>query len=153
MRKFKASSACDYQGMKIWLLLFNIIPLQGNAPLSPSLFELAYPFQIEVLFLVLQILVHCRYDAFIASKLCSTKIGFQFWEQIEVRRGHIRRLFGVGGEEGLRIRIQSQQTWQLATCEQAHCPARAERLESISAQTPQLCYIICTIYRATIISR
>ena len=38
-----------------------------------------------------------------------------------------------GGEEGLRIGIQSQQSWQLATCEQAHCPARAEHLESIDA--------------------
>ena len=37
----------------------------------------------------------------------------------------------MGDEEGLRIRIQSQQSLQLATCEQAHCPARAERLESI----------------------
>ena len=62
---------------------------------SPSLFELVLPFQIKVLFLVLQILVHCCYDAFIASKLCSTKVGFQFWEQIEVRRGHIRRIWGM----------------------------------------------------------
>ena len=100
-----------------------MIPLQGNA-LSPSLFELAYPFQIEVLFLVPKVFVHCFYDAFIASKLCSTKVGFQFWEQIEVRRAHIRRIWGV--EEGLRIRIQLQQSWQFATCEQAHCPARAE---------------------------
>ena len=27
----------------------------------------------------------------IASILCSTKMGFQFWEQIEVKRSHIRR--------------------------------------------------------------
>ena len=37
----------------------------------------------------------------------------------------------MGDEEGLRIRIQSQQSWQLAMCEQAHCHARAEHLESI----------------------
>ena len=36
------------------------------------------------------------------------------------------------GEEGFRIRIQSQQSWQLATSEQAHCPAIAEHLESIN---------------------
>ena len=37
----------------------------------------------------------------------------------------------MGDEEGLRIRIQSQQSLQLATCEQAQCPAKAEHLESI----------------------
>ena len=89
-----APSASDYQGMKIWSLLFNNIPLQGNA-LSPSLFELAYPFQMEVFFLVPKVLVHCLCDTFNASKLCSTKVGFQFWEQIEVRRGHIRRIWWV----------------------------------------------------------
>ena len=51
IKKFSAPSSSDYQGMKIWSLLFNIIPLQGIA-LSSSLFELAYPFQIEVFFLV-----------------------------------------------------------------------------------------------------
>ena len=90
----RPQSASDYQGMKLWSLLFNIIPLQGNA-LSSSLFDLAYPFQKEVFFLVPQVLVHCLYDAFIASKLCSMKVGFQFWEQIEVRWGHIRRIWGV----------------------------------------------------------
>ena len=94
IKKFSAPSASDYQLMKIWSLLFNIIPLQGNT-LSPSLFELAYPFQIEVFFLVLHVLVHRLYDAFIASKLCSTKVGFQFWEQIGVRRGPYQENIGV----------------------------------------------------------
>ena len=70
------------------------------------LFELAYPFQIEVFFPgppPLPVLVHCLYDAFIASKLCSTRVGFQFWEQTVVRRGHIRRMGRGGGV--LRIRI------------------------------------------------
>ena len=39
--------------MKLWPLLFNITSLQGNA-LSPSLFELSYPFKIEGFFLVPQ---------------------------------------------------------------------------------------------------
>ena len=56
---------------------FQYNPLQSNA-LSPTQFEFAYPFQIEVFFLVPQVLIHCLYDAFIASKLCSTKVGFQF---------------------------------------------------------------------------
>ena len=62
-----------------------IFSLQGNA-LSPSLFQLSYPFKIEGIFLVPQVLVYCLYDAFIASILCTTKLGFQFWKQIEVRR-------------------------------------------------------------------
>ena len=42
-----------------------------------------------------QVLVYCLYDAFIASILCTTKIGFQFWEQMEVRRSHIKRIWGM----------------------------------------------------------
>ena len=68
IKKFSDPSASDYQGLKICSLLFNIIPLQGNANvLSPSPFGLAYPFQIDVFFLVPQVLIHCLYDAFIAS--------------------------------------------------------------------------------------
>ena len=89
--------------------LLNIITHQGNA-LSVSLFELSYLFKIEGLFLVPQVLIYCLYDAFIASILCTTKMGFQFWEQIEVRRSCIRRIWG--GEEGYQIHIQSQQSWQ-----------------------------------------
>ena len=75
-------------------ILFNIISIQDNA-LSLSLFELFYPFKMEGLFLVPRVLVYCLYDAFIASILCTTKMGFQFWEQIEVRRSHIRRIWGM----------------------------------------------------------
>ena len=39
--------------------------------------------------------IYCLYDAFIASKLCTTKMGFQLWEQIKVRRSHIRRIWGM----------------------------------------------------------
>ena len=94
IKNFLAQSASDYQGMKMWSLIVNIIPFQGTA-LSPSLFELAYPFQIEVFLLVPQVLVHCLYDAFIASKLCSTKVGFQFWEQTEVRKGPYQENMGL----------------------------------------------------------
>ena len=94
IKKFLAPCTSGYQGMKFWPLLFNIISLQGNA-LSPSPFELSYPFKIRGLFLVPQVLVYCLYGAFIASILCSTKMGFQFWEQIEVRRSHIGRIRGM----------------------------------------------------------
>ena len=62
-------------------ITFNIISLQGNAP-SQSLFELSYPFKIEGLFLVPEVLIYCLYDSFIASILCTKKMGFQFWEQM-----------------------------------------------------------------------
>ena len=32
----------------------------------------------------------------------------------------------IGDEEGFQIHIQSQQSWQLVTCGQGRCPARAE---------------------------
>ena len=46
-------------------------------------------------FLVPKVLVHCLYDAFSASILCTTKMGFQFWKQIKDRSSHIRRLLGM----------------------------------------------------------
>ena len=98
--------------------------------LSPSLFELSNPFKIEGLFLVPQVLVYCLNDAFIASILCTTKMGFQFWEHIEVRRKEPYQE-KIGDEEGFQIHIQSQQSCQLVTCEQGRCPARAEHRKSV----------------------
>ena len=94
IKKFLAPCTSSYQEMKIWPLFFNIIYLQGNV-LNPSLFELCYPLKIEDLFLIPQVLIYCLYDTFIASKLWTTKMGFQFWEQIEVRRSHVRRILGM----------------------------------------------------------
>ena len=37
----------------------------------------------------------------------------------------------MGDEEGFQIHIQSQQSWQLVTCGQGRCPARAEHSESV----------------------
>ena len=34
-------------------------------------------------------------------------------------------------EEGFQIHIQSKQSWQLVTCGQGRCPARAERREPV----------------------
>ena len=42
-----------------------------------------------------QVRVYCLYGAFIASIECTTKVGFQFWVQIEVRKSHIRRIWGI----------------------------------------------------------
>ena len=92
IKRFSTPCTSSYQGMKFDL--FNLVSLQGNA-LNPSLIELSYPFKIEGLFLVPQILVYCLYDAFIASILCTTNLGFQFWEQIIGRRSHITRIWGV----------------------------------------------------------
>ena len=63
--------------------------LEGNV-LSPSLFELSYPFKIEGLFVVPQVLIYWLYDAFIASIL-----GLQFWESIEVRSSHVLGIWGM----------------------------------------------------------
>ena len=63
--------------------------LEGNV-LSPSLFELSYPFKIEGLSVVPQVLIYWLYDAFIASIL-----GLQFWEPIEVRRSHVMGIWGM----------------------------------------------------------
>ena len=94
--------------------------------------------------------VYCLYDAFIASILCTTKMGFQFWEQIEVRRSHVRIMWGME-------RISNQQSWQLVTCGQGSCPAKAEHRKSVSsrlscnvlAYLPRFACIISTIYHAT----
>ena len=77
IKTLSAPCSLGYLGMNVWPLLFNIVYPQRNA-LSPSLFEICYPFKIDGPFLVPQVLVYCLYDAFIASILCTTKIGFQF---------------------------------------------------------------------------
>ena len=88
----------------------TITSLQGNT-LSPSLFGLSYSFKIEDLYLVPQVLVYCIFDAFVASIPCTTKIGFQFWEQEPYQEN-------MGDEEGFQFHIQSQQSWQLVACGQ-----------------------------------
>ena len=37
----------------------------------------------------------------------------------------------MGDEEGFQIRIQSQQTWQLATRGKGRCPARTEHCKPV----------------------
>ena len=124
------SSASGYQGMKIWSLHFNIIPLQGNA-LSPSVFLLAYPFQMEVFFLVPQVTCSLPLWRLRCFQTVFHKGWILVWGTDRSQKGPYQE--NMLGEEGLQIRIQSQQSWQLATCEQAHCPARAEHLKSIDA--------------------
>ena len=87
---------------------------------------------------------------------CSTKVVFQFWEQIEVRRGHIRRIWGMGKDFesafsrsnhgnlrrlSRRIVLQEQNT-----SSQFSSPLSCNFL----AQAPRFCCIISTIYRATL---
>ena len=108
-------------------------------------------FQIEFIFLVLQILVHCRYDAFIASKLCSTKVGFQFWEQVEVRRAHIGRIWGMRKDfesafsrssHGNLRRVSRRSVLEKQnTSIQFSSPLSCNFL----AQAPQFCCIICDL--------
>ena len=118
--------------------------------------SLLIPSKFRVLFLVLQILAHCLYDAFIASKLCSTKVGFQFWEQIEVRRGHIRRIWGMRKDfepafsrssHGNLRRVSRRIVLREHTSRQFSSPLSCNFL----TQAPQFGCIICTIYRATLL--
>ena len=37
----------------------------------------------------------------------------------------------MGFEEGFQIQIQSQESWQLVTCGQGRCSARAEHRDSV----------------------
>ena len=111
-KKLLVSCTLGYQGTKIWPLLFNKISLQGNA-LSSSLFELSYPFKLEGIFMVPQVLVYCLYDVFIAFILCTTKMGFLILEQIEVRRSHIKRIWGWG-----RISNPHSVAAVMATCDE-----------------------------------
>ena len=56
-------------------------------------------------------------------------------------------------EEGFQIHIQSQQSWQLVTCGQGRCPARAEHCESVviasflqfSGLAASIAFIICDL--------
>ena len=117
----------------------------------------ACSFQIEVIFMVLQILVHCCYDAFLGSKLCSTKVGFQFWEQTEVIRGHIRRIWGMRKDFESALSRSSHGNFRLVsrrivlqeqnTSSQFSSPLSCYFL----GQAPQFCCIICTIYRMTLL--
>ena len=56
----------------------------------------------------------------------------------------------MGGEEIFQIHIQSQQTWQLVTCVQGHCPARAEHRKSVNlapfSRFPGVAASICLHY-------
>ena len=97
IKKFSAHCTSGYQGMKNWPLLFNIISLQSNE-LSPSLFKLSYPLKVEGPFpgppgtsLLPLWQLH-----FFHMTQCTTKMGFLFCEHVEVRKSHIRRIWGWG---------------------------------------------------------
>ena len=51
---------------------------------SPTQFQFAYPFKIEVFFLVP---INSIYEAFIASKIPITKVSFQIWETDRSSKG------------------------------------------------------------------
>jgi hypothetical protein len=76
------------------VLLFKIIALYINA-LCPPVLQLVSPFNIELSILVLKELIDRLHDTFIASKTSTTKLGFQFRKEIEVRRGQVQRIWGM----------------------------------------------------------
>ena len=130
IKKFSAPCNSGFQGMKIWPLHFNIISLQCNA-LSPSLFELSHPFKIEGVFLVPQSTrvlplwrLHCFHTVYHEGGISVLGTDRSPKEQYQEN-------IGGGGEEWFQVHIQSQQSWQLVTCGQRRCPARAEHRESV----------------------
>ena len=143
-----------YPGMNSLPLLFNIISLHLDA-LSPSLFQFAYPFKIEVFILVPQVLIYCIYDTFIASEIPTMKVSFQLWEQIEVRRAKSGEYGGWG-----RTSKPHSVAAAIATCDvwagALSCKSRTPRvnfpllfLHNLLTQPPHFFCIICTVYRAT----
>jgi hypothetical protein len=102
-----------------------------NALCSP-VFQLVLPFKIELSISVLKELIDRLNGTFIASRMSTTKLGFQFRKQVEVRGGEfVNSAEKMGDGEEFKSRSQSQHPSQLKTCELAHCRAGAERLESV----------------------
>ena len=86
IRNFSAQVLCEWPRVEFVPLFLNIVSLCLDV-VSPTLFQFAYPFKMEAIFLVPQVLVNSIYDTFIASKIPTTKDSFQIWKQIKVRRG------------------------------------------------------------------
>ena len=116
--------------MKTLSLLFNINSHQINA-LSPYLLELSYPFKIESLFLVPKYL----FTASLTPSLlpyCVPRVHEGGISVLGTDKSHKEPFQEyMGDEEGFQIHIQSQQSWQLVTCGQGSCPAKAEHKESV----------------------
>ena len=89
--------------MKSLPLFFNKVSLHLDAH-SPSLFQFAYPFKIEVFVLVPQVLIFCIYDTFIASEIPTTKVSLAFGTD---RSQKGLNLENTGDEEDLQSHIQS----------------------------------------------
>ena len=130
VKKFSTPCTSGYQGMKN---MVNTFSKQGSA-LSPSLFEHSYPFKIERLILVPQVLIYCLFDTLIVSIQCTTKMGFQFWEQIEVRRSHIKRIWGM---RSFQIHIQLV----MSTCE-VWAGALSSKSRTLRVSFPRLFFAI-----------
>ena len=97
--------------------------------LSPSLFELSYPFKIEGFFLVPQSTrllslwrPHCFHTMYHEDGISVLGTDKSQKEPYQEK---------MGDEEGFQIHIQSQQSWQLVTCWQGRSPARAEHRKSV----------------------
>ena len=135
IRKFSASCTSEYIGRNSLTLFFNIISLHLDA-LSPSLFQFAYPFKIEVFILVPQVLIYCIYDTFIASEITYTKASFELLGTDKSQKG--LNLGNTGDEEGPAHSV----TAAMAACDlwadALSCKSRTPRVTflSSSSQSP-----------------
>ena len=93
-----------------------------------SLFQLSYPFKIESLFLVHQVLIYCLLGAFIDPYCVTRRWTFSLRTYRSQKEPYQENM---GDEEGFKIHIQSQQSWQFVTYLQGVCPARAEHPKSV----------------------
>ena len=80
---------------------------------SPMQFQFAYPFKLEVFFLVP---INSIYDAFIASKIPTTKVSFQIWKPTEVRKGKIWRVRGMRRTSNLHSVAAAIETRRVGWC-------------------------------------
>ena len=98
-KKFSAPILWEWPRAESVALFLNRISLCLDA-LSPMLFQFAYLLKIEAFILVPQVLINRIYDAFIASRILTTKVGLQFWQTVRSPKG--LNLDSKGDEEGPR---------------------------------------------------
>ena len=92
--------------------------------------------------MVTQVLVYCLYDAFFASILCTTKVGFRCLGAVRSQKEPYQET--IGDEEAFQIHIQSQQSWQLVRCRKGHCPSLKSRTPQISFPRLFLAFSCCS---------
>jgi hypothetical protein len=107
--------------------------------------------------LVLKELIDRLHDNFIASKTSTTKLGFQFWKQVEVRGGQVWRIWGMGKNFKAEISCSCHRnlgcvSWHIVVQEQNALSHFAPPfMLDFLMQTSQFVCIVCTVYGTTLL--